>query len=247
MLKRLSCLLTISQGQFFKTRNFQTDHMYSVSHVPFNLFDEVVVVCLDPDISSLYLSFVSELSCQLRVPLTLSGRIQNLDDAKTLFDIGADRIILNTALWDNPKIVPDLAEIYGSQAILGSIDIVETATGSLSAYDWNTKSLRSSLLPPAFSYLMHSLGELIVQDVGRDGRVVGPSATTLSSFISDLNTDLPIHIGSTGLTSWNHYITMFSLDYVDAVAVSNIHHMSEDALRALRSSCKISKISVRDL
>jgi len=247
MLKRISCLLTISGGEFFKTRNFQADHIYSLSHVPFNLFDEVVIICRDNSLSDDYLRFITGISKDLRVPLTLSGRIQSKDDAKVLFDLGADRIILNSALWDFPQVIPFLAERYGKQAILGSFDLVKPPNTALVAYNWSTSEPRLTLFPESFSEIKHHLGEILLQDVDNDGRIIGPSIQKLSSFIDALDIDLPIHIGSAGLTSWDHYTSMFALDTVDAVSITNIHHMSIDALQSLRSSCKVNGIPIRQL
>lgn len=247
MLKRISCLLTISGGEFFKTRNFHADHIYSINHVPFNLFDEVVIICRDNSLSDDYLQFVTGIATDLRVPLTLSGRIQSKDDAKTLFDLGADRIILNSALWDCPQLIPFLAERYGRQAILGSFDLVQPLNSSLVSYDWSSHEPRQALFPDSFSETKHYLGEILLQDVDNDGRIMGPSIQKLSSFIDALDIDLPIHIGSAGLTSWDHFASTFALGTVDAVSITNIHHMSIDALQSLRSSCKVNEIRIRQL
>jgi len=59
-----------------KTRSFRPEHIYSIEHVPFNSFDEVVVTCLDQQLSEEFIDFVQYLTTKLRVPLTISGRNQ---------------------------------------------------------------------------------------------------------------------------------------------------------------------------
>lgn len=246
MLKRLSCLLTIKSGQFFKTRNFEADHIYSIRHLPLNQFDELILVCKDSELTQDYIDFVGSISPDLRVPLTLSGRIKSEDDAVRLFDLGADRIILNTALWNSPELARKLSNRFGRQAIVGSFDLLKDDKANVLSYDWVQRQARTSLLPTSFARYNEYFGEIMIQDVSRDGRVVGPDLPLYSSFIKQMPFDMPIHIGSSALTSWAHYVSMFGLDSVDAVASTNIHHMSETALRELRASCKINNISVRN-
>lgn len=245
MLKRLSCLMTVYKGQFMKTRTFNPEHIYSVEHVLFNSFDEVVVTCLDNQLSAEFVEFVQCLTAALRVPLTVSGRIDSKEKAKTLFGLGADRIILNSCLWQDPEIVKELSSIYGRQAIVASIDVARGECGKLSAYCWSKKSPYSSLLPNHFNYIKDSIGEVLIQDVNRDGRVIGYCKDLVTAVMGAVGDSIPIHIGSCALTSWGQYIEVLSLRSVDAVAISNIHHMSRDGLLALREQCRISKINVR--
>ena len=101
MHKRISLFLTVSDGVFTKTRNFNTDHIYSIEHIDFSCFDEIIIVSVDNHISSNYIKFVTEIAKKIDVPLVLSGKINSLNDAKKYFNLGADRIILNYALWHN--------------------------------------------------------------------------------------------------------------------------------------------------
>ena len=51
------------------------------------------------------------------VPVTIGGGIKNLDDIKSLFDLGADKIALNSVLFENKELIFKSAKIYGSQSI----------------------------------------------------------------------------------------------------------------------------------
>ena len=245
MLKRLSCLMTVYRGQFMKTRTFDPEHIYSVEHVPFNSFDEVVVTCLDQQLSEEFIDFVQYLTAKLRVPLTISGRVSSKETATSLFELGADRIIVNSHIWKDPMIINDLASIYGKQAIVVSIDIVKGEDGRLCSYNWREKVPFDKLLPDRFDEIRGGIGEVLIQDVGRDGRVIGYDKTVLTAVMEEIGDSIPIHIGSCALTSWDQYIEVLSLTAIDAVAISNIHHMSRDSLRALREKCRISNIDVR--
>jgi len=245
MLKRLSCLMTVYRGQFMKTRSFRPEHIYSIEHVPFNSFDEVVVTCLDQQLSEEFIDFVQCLTTKLRVPLTISGRISSKATARSLFQLGADRVILNSCIWEDPEIIRELSSIYGKQAIVASIDIVKGEEGRLCSYNWSEKVPYDKLLPDRFDEIKGDIGEVLIQDVDRDGRVIGYDKTVLTTVMREIGDSIPIHIGSCALTSWDQYVEVLSLTNIDAVAISNIHHMSRDSLRALREKCRIASIDVR--
>ena len=243
MYKRITLLLTLSNGVFTKTRSFNSEHLYSTKHIDYSAFDEVIVVCTDIEPSETYQIFINDLVHELTIPLVISGNINSLEDAKKFFELGADRLILNRSLWTNPELTSQIANIYGKQAVIASFDFIKE--NSLLSYNWETKEKRNSLLPKNFSEMSDSIGEILIQDVNLDGRVVGSDIETIKEIHNLLPQDLPIHIGSCGLVSWDQYSELLELDYVDAVAVNNVHHMSIKACKTLREYCKMKKLNIR--
>jgi cyclase len=70
-----------------------------------------------------FLAAVERIAPQLFVPLTVGGGIRRADDVRRLLDAGADKVAVNSAAVANPHLVQQLAERYGSQAIVGTIDV----------------------------------------------------------------------------------------------------------------------------
>ena len=58
---------------------------------------------------------------------------------------------------------------------------------------------------------------------------------------------VPVHIGSTGVTNWKHYTELLAMPEIDAVSVSNVHHMSRVGITSLRDQCKVRGIVLRKL
>ena len=73
--------------------------------------------------SNLFLDAVRKISEDIFVPISLGGGIKNFDDAKIYFDSGADKIIINTSLFDNTKLIDEISSVYGSQSIVAYLDI----------------------------------------------------------------------------------------------------------------------------
>ena len=73
-------------------------------------------------VASLYnrkidLNLVKKISSLIQIPLTIAGRIRNLNDAHKVFQYGADKISINTNALKKPKLLSDAAKIFGSQSI----------------------------------------------------------------------------------------------------------------------------------
>ena len=66
---------------------------------------------------------VIEEICKIKkLRIQIGGGIRNLDDAEILFNSGADKIALNTAVFDSPNLIKKLSKKYGSQSIVLSIE-----------------------------------------------------------------------------------------------------------------------------
>ena len=81
---------------------------------------------------------MEKISAQAFVPIAYGGGISSIQDANKLYQIGFDKIIISTALFEQPKLVKEIVSIYGSQNVIGSIDfrnkhgnMITTCSGSL--------------------------------------------------------------------------------------------------------------------
>lgn len=64
-----------------------------------------------------------DIATECFMPLSYGGGIESLEVAKQVFDIGFEKIILNTAAYSNPELITQIANIYGSQAVVLSMDV----------------------------------------------------------------------------------------------------------------------------
>jgi cyclase len=244
MHKRLTLLLTIKDGAFQKTRSFNPEHIYSTSHIDFDSFDEVIFTCLDTENLDRFIDFVRFHAPLINVPLVLSGGVTSIDEARILFDLGADRIIINRGLWSDTEKLRVISLQYGKQAIIASLDIC-CLHESCYLYTWHSKTTTRLPSIEELAALQEFVGEILIQDCNRDGRVIGPHLPTLKKLFELMPLKLPIHIGSCGIVGWRHYSDLLQLPKVGAVAVTNVHHMSSEAAGSLRRQVMISGTDLR--
>lgn len=68
-------------------------------------------------------SVLRDIADECFMPLAYGGGIRSVDDAKGVFDIGFEKVVVNTVAVERPGLVTELAERYGSQAVVASIDV----------------------------------------------------------------------------------------------------------------------------
>ena len=107
------------------------------------------------------------------IPLCVGGGLETIDNMKQLLSAGADRLVLNTTAFENPKIVKRAAEIFGSQAVNVCIDVKKT-NSNLYCYTNGAKT-RLEASPLALAKQMEGLGagEITLQAIHHDGKACG--------------------------------------------------------------------------
>ncbi len=75
------------------------------------------------------LALLADIANECFMPLGYGGGIRSLDDAKAVFDIGYEKVVINSAAVERPELVSEVASQYGSQAVVVSIDVKAGLTG----------------------------------------------------------------------------------------------------------------------
>ena len=130
--KRIIFTLIYADGNFMQSRNFRLQKVGNLNWLEKNYkfhniasaLDELIVLNASKNNKDLkeFGSTISKLVNDVFIPISAGGGIKNLEDAEFLFKSGADKIVLNSLLYENPKMVQELIKRYGSQSILASID-----------------------------------------------------------------------------------------------------------------------------
>ena len=87
--------------------------------------DELILVDIEASIKDKEFSIdsVNDIADNCFVPLSSGGGINNISSAKSLIENGCDKVTLNSSIYTNPQLITELANLFGSQAVVASIDV----------------------------------------------------------------------------------------------------------------------------
>lgn len=115
------------------------------------------------------LHFIHELAETLRVPFSVGGGVNSVDDVTDLLQGGADKVIIGREALNGTDFVRESARIVGSQAIAVSVNVVRGGNGNPVLYDDPERDLREHLLQLEDA----GVGEFLIQNPERDGTMQG--------------------------------------------------------------------------
>ena len=120
---------------------------------------------------STMLDVVSRTAEEVFIPLTVGGGIRSVDDVDTLLRAGADKVSINTAAIKNPNLINEIADRFGNQVLVLSVDA--RRADSLSGFEVTTHGGRQSAGLDAFAWIEDAIargvGEILLNSMDADG------------------------------------------------------------------------------
>ena len=171
---------------------------------------------------------VKETSKKCFVPLTVGGGVRDTEDINKLLNSGADKVSINTAAVQNPKIVKESSLKFGSQCIVVAID----AKRINKKWEIFTHGGRNQTGIDAIEYAKkmqeNGAGELLVTSMDRDGTQIGYDIDLIKN-ISD-NVNIPV-IASGGVGNLDHLAEGILNGKADAVLAASIFHYGKYSIK----------------
>ena len=182
------------------------------------------------------LDVVSRTAEGIYIPLTVGGGIRSVEDVRMLLRAGADKVSLNTAALDNPRIVREAAERFGSQCIVIAID-ARQENGGFGVY---THGGRRPTGRDAIAWAREAealgAGEILLTSMDRDGTRDGYDLELTRAMAESVS--VPV-IASGGAGTLEHLWEGLAVGRADAVLAASIFHFGTysiaEAKRYLRS------------
>jgi cyclase len=173
------------------------------------------------------------------MPLTVGGGVRSVEDARALLLAGADKVAVNSAAVSRPELVSEIAEKFGSQCVVASVD-ARVGTGDLRGWEVFTHGGRK---PTGIDAVEHAVrlaelgaGELLVTSMDSDGTKDGYDVE-LTRAIAD-SVQVPV-VASGGVGTLEHMVDGVKRGHASAVLAASIFHFgtytiaqAHDALRA---------------
>lgn len=186
---------------------------------------------------------VKRIAHTINIPFTVGGGIKTVEDVSVLLQSGADKISVNTAAFQNPQLINDIANEAGSQCVVLAIDTKKEEDGEWYVYLHGGRTKTETKCFEWAKQAVHlGAGEILLTSMNHDGTKAG-FALDITQKLSD---ELPIPvIASGGGGNMEHFTDVFLNAHADAALAASIFHFREIEIPDLKRYLASKDIVVR--
>lgn len=181
------------------------------------------------------------------MPLTVGGGVRTAEDARALLLAGADKVAVNSAAVSRPEVVCDIAERFGSQCVVASVDARRVSKGR-EAPRWEIfthggrRATGIDALAHARKLADYGAGELLVTSMDGDGTQKGYDLK-LTRAIADA-VSVPV-IASGGVGNLDHLIEGVTKGHASAVLAASIFHFGKHTIAEAHAALRAAGLPAR--
>ncbi|MEM2888274.1 MAG: imidazole glycerol phosphate synthase subunit HisF [Candidatus Bathyarchaeia archaeon] len=223
--------------------------------------DELVFldITASPEKREILKDVVQAVAAEIDIPFTVGGGIRSVGDARVVLCNGADKVSINTAPVENPKLVSELAEIFGRQCVVVAIDAKRRFEERLDKVMVNTSQGRcwfevhtyggTGGKPTGIDALRWAeqverlgAGEILVTSMDRDGTEDGYDLELTRSIAERVN--IPV-IASGGAGKPEHFLEAFTIGKADAALAASVFHYDKYPIPVVKRFIAEKGVAVR--
>ena len=155
------------------------------------------------------------------IPFTIGGGIRSVEDAQAVLDAGADKVAVNSAAVNRPELLTEMAENFGSQCVVISIDAKKVGDRYEVFLNGGRKNTGRDAIEWAIEATRLGAGEIMLTSMDRDGTNIGYELE-LTRKVAEA-TAVPV-IASGGAGELSHLVDAIDEGHADAVLCASIFH-----------------------
>ena len=178
------------------------------------------------------------------IPFTVGGGIRTVDDFRMLLREGADKISINSSAINNPRLITDAAEIFGSQCVVVAIDARKRENGEGWTVYKNGGRIDVGLDAVEWAAEAEKLGagEILLTSMDCDGTKAGYDLKLTRAIADEVK--IPV-IASGGAGNMEHFYDALTKGGADAALAASLFHYRELEIRTLKEYLKGRGVPVR--
>lgn len=239
---RMCFALLYADGSFHLSRNFNLQAVGNFDWLMENYefesiarsIDELVILNVGRGPID-WLDFIGTVQNLVRhcfMPVAVGGGIRSAEQAKMLFENGADKVILNAAFFDDPALVAELVKSYGAQSIVASLDFKRNENGEVKLFvAHGAEETDFDLAAGVVRAAKLGAGEIYLTSIDRDGTGMGYDLPALE--LAYQSCDLPI-IAAGGADTYDRLAEGIRSGFASAVSTAHLFNFMCDGLKEAR-------------
>lgn len=218
---------TLVKGRKFNSWRRVSSAIQSIKLFNLREVDELIFLDImaskenqDPDY---YL--IDDIADDCFMPLTIGGGIKNIDHVEKLLKVGADKISINSEIHSNIDLISEIANYFGSQCVVVSIDAKKNIDGTYCTFK-NAGTEKCEMSPFDLAKLAEEkgAGEILINSLDQDGTMEGFD-TSLIKQVSEMVT-IPV-IAAGGAGSIEDCVNILKDTKANAISAASIFHFTE--------------------
>ncbi len=194
------------------------------------------------------LDVVSRTAEEVFVPLTVGGGVRSAEDVAQLLRAGADKVGVNTAAVRRPELIGEIAERFGSQVLVLSVDARLVRPGdppTASGWEVTTHGGRTGTGRDAIEWVRYAaeagVGEILLNSIDKDGTKDGFDLPLIEAVRAAV--DVPL-IASGGAGNAEHFVAAVRAG-ADAVLAASVFHFGWMSIGEVKDAMRAAVIVVR--
>ncbi|MFW9030295.1 imidazole glycerol phosphate synthase subunit HisF [Corynebacterium striatum] len=187
---------------------------------------------------------VKRTADQVFIPLTVGGGVRSVSDVRELLRAGADKVSVNSSAIARPELLRELADVFGSQCIVLSVDArrcAEQPSGFEVTTHGGTKSAGLDAIEWAVRGAELGVGEILLNSMDGDGTKAGFDIELIEKVRAAVN--IPV-IASGGAGKAEHFPPAVAAG-ADAVLAASIFHFGELSIAEVKDALAEASYEVR--
>ena len=174
-------ILLLKDGGLYKTRKFGKetylgDPVNTIKIFNDKLVDELVFLDIAAARSRAApnIEMLKEIAGECFMPLAYGGGLNSVEQVRDILAIGFVKVVVNSAAWTDPELVPSLARVFGSSTVVGSIDVKKNWMGCEKVYICGgSEAISMSVVEWAQELERRGVGEIMINSIDKDGEMTG--------------------------------------------------------------------------
>ena len=169
--------------------------------------------------------YLRDIASRCFMPIAVGGGVRAIGDAQLLFEAGADKVVVNTASYSDHVLLAEIADRWGSQALVVSVDVAFTTEGNyVLKSDCGRKEQATGLIEHVQAMVDIGAGEILINSIDNDGAMNGYDLALLGLLRAVCSVPMII-CGGAG--HYMHLKEAFELD-VNAVACGSLFNFGDN-------------------
>ena len=249
--KRIIPVLLLKNGRMVKGKKFSNfidtgDPNTAVKIYSSQDADELLFLDINSSQSTreILLDTVRTAAKECNIPLSVGGGVKTIEDVREILFAGADKVVITSSIINTPKVLEDVAKLFGSQCIVAGIDYKYNESKNYNEV-WidcgkkNTQVILDDYIKTIDNY---GAGEILLNSIDRDGGMSGYDVENIKKIAEQ--TTIPV-IACGGAGNFNHILEIFKKTEVSAAACSSMFHFGDYNPIQIRTYLRNQNIEMR--